>query len=645
MLDSFRRGASKIFVTILFSLLIFSFALWGIPNYSRTGGDQTLAQVGEARVTEEEFRRFFDQQLNVLSQQAGQRLTRENARLAYKLQQLQQGNFNADLDREILNLQISQAALDQKAKDMGLRLPDATIVEAIRTDPSFVGADKKFSRSVFEERIRSVGLSDVGYIRERKANELREQITESIASGLTPSQTLIEIAHKFQEEKRSVAFFILDPAKQAKPAEPDEAKLKEFYEQSKRQFIAPERRKLNVLFLSREDIKERAKVEESEVKAAWEKSKESWNIPERRRIQQIAFRSRDAAAAVAKEIQGGKSFLMAALEENGAQGRLDQGLLPRQGIGDPKVAAAAFALALNQLSEPIEGRSGVLLIRVTEIEPGRVRGFEEVAKEVRDDLEQKKQRDTLTRLTEQIEDLRGAGKSLRQIADEVKIKVLEGLEMNRAGQGADGKPALTHPDAQKIIQSGFEGAKEAPRDMIELSDGGGEAWVEVAAVIAEAQKPFEEVKAEVKTLWTEAEARKKLAEATQGLIDKIKGGMTFEAVAKLADAKIETSQPFTRNGQVPGLSPAAIRQAFTLPKGGVAASETADNKSRMLLVVTDIKVADPPTKEEADRLKRLIEAQLQSDARTIYVSALRNRIGVSIDEKAFQRLVGAEVQR
>jgi peptidyl-prolyl cis-trans isomerase D len=645
MLEKFRRGAAKFLVTLLFSILIVSFALWGIPNYSRDTSDNTLARVGSARITESEYRRFFDHHLNILSVQAGQRLTRENARLAYRLQQMQSGNLNADLDREVLNLQIAQAALDQQAQALGLALSDAAIVEQIRNDPAYQGADKKFSRAIFEERARQVGLSDVAYIRDRKASELRDQIIDSIVGGLVPPRTLIDIAHKYQEERRTVAYFALDPAKQPKVAEPEEAALREFYEQNKRQFMAPETRKINVLFLTREDVKERAKVSDDEVRAAWEKSKESWNIPERRRIQQIVFRSRDAAVAVAKEIQAGKSFLMAALEENGAQGRLDQGLLARAGISDPKVAAAAFSLPLNQLSEPIEARGGaVLLIRVTEIEPGRTRGFDEVAKDVREDLEQRRQRETATRLTEQIEDLRGAGRTLKQIADELKIKLIEGAEITRSGNGPDGKPAIEHREAQRIVASAFEGAKEIPRDMLELSDGT-EVWLEVLAVTPESQKPFEAVKADVQAIWMEAETRKALTAAAQALVDRIKAGETFEAVAKAAGAAIVKTNPFVRNAAVAGLSGAAVRQAFTLPTGGVAVAETPDGKSRIVFVVTEIKVADPPTEEQAAELRRGLTALYQADARTVYVSALRNRLGVTVDEKAYQRIVGADAQR
>lgn len=642
MLETFRRIAAKAFISLLFCVLILSFALWGIPNYTRDGTNRTLAKIGDAQISEEDYRRFFDLNLNILSQQTGQRLSRENARMAYRIQQMQYGNFGADLDREILNLQIGQVVLENKAQKLGLALSDATIAEAIRIDPDYQGPDKKFNRQLFDERIRQAGFSEATYIQDRRSAEIRAQLMEPLTVALAPSKILLSIAHKFQEEKRVVTYFVLDPAKQPKVDEPDEAKLKEHYEQNKRQFMAVETRNLALLLLSQDEIKARSKVEDAEVKSTWEKDQTSWNIPERRRIQQIAFKSRDAAAAVAKEIAGGKSFLMAALEENGAQGRLDQGLLPRAGIGDPKVAAAAFSLPMNQISEPIEGRGGVLLIRVSEIQPGKTRTFDEVAKEVRDELELRRQAETAKRMHEQVEDLRGGGKTLRQIADEQKLKLVEFADVNRAGQGPDGKPALVDiADAARILASAFEGGKEVPREPLDLSDGS-VAWIDVTAVKPERQKSFEDVKADVKAIWLETEARKALTASAQAIVDKIKGGESFEAAAKAQGAKLETSLPFKRQGAVPGLSGTAVRQAFTLPKGGLTATETPEGKSRMVIVVSDIQVAGEPTKEETERLHRAMSAQYQSDARTLFIGALRIQSGVTVDEALYKRLTGTD---
>ena len=641
MLEKFRRGASKIFAMLLFCILIASFALWGIPNYNKDYSQNTLAQVGDAKVTEEEYRRFFDNQLNIFSQQAGQRLTRENARLFYRMQQMQQGVRDADLDREVLNLQINQALLDQQARKMGLAVPEASIVEAIRTDPQYQGENKIFNRALFEERARQAGLTANSYIRERRAGEVRDQLMETLTTGLPPSKTLIEIAHKFTEEERVVSTMVLDPAKLPKIVDPDDAKITEYFKENERQYTAPETRKLVILFLTRDDIKAKAAVTDAEVKTAWEKDPVAWNIAERRRFQQIAFKDKAAAEAVAKEIAAGKSFLMAGLEEG--KSNLDQ-FVPRSAIADAKIAKAIFEAELNAVLSPIETRGAVVLARVTEVQAGRVRPFEDVSKDIRADLEQKKQRELTARLHDQIEDLRGAGKALKQVADELKLTLRDIAETSSAGTGPDGKPALDHPDARRILAAAFDGGKDVPRDAVELSEGG-QAWVEVAAVTPKRQKPLDEVKADVKAGWLVAQARKALTEASDALVNRVKAGETLEAVAKSQGLKLETQKPFKRQGPFTGIPPTAGRQAFTLPKGGIGSAETQDGKSRVIYAVTEIKQPAPPSKEESERLTRALQLQHQNDARTIYVSALRNRVGVKIDEVAYKRLIGSDQQQ
>ena len=179
---------------------------------------------------------------------------------------------------------------------------------------------------------------------------------------------------------------------------------------------------------------------------------------------------------------------------------------------------------------------------------------------------------------------------------------------------------------------------------LELSEGG-QAWVEVAAVTPARQKTLDEVKADVKAGWLVAEARKALAAASDALVNRVKAGETLEAVAKSQGLKVETQKPFKRQGPFTGIPPAAGRQAFTLPKGGIGAAETQDGKSRVIYTVTEIKQPAAPAKEETDRLTRALHLQYQNDARTIYVSALRNRAGVKIDENAYKRLIGSDQQQ
>ena len=65
---------------------------------------------------------------------------------------------------------------------------------------------------------------------------------------------------------------------------------------------------------------------------------------------------------------------------------IDLGMVTRSQLADSAVADAAFKLELNKVSEPVTGKLGtVVLLRVTEIEPGKTPTFDEA----KADLEKK----------------------------------------------------------------------------------------------------------------------------------------------------------------------------------------------------------------------------------------------------------------
>lgn len=631
MLESLKRGASKVLVFALLSVLVLSFAIWGIGDVIRSSSQAPIAEVGGKSIAASEFTAAVQSRRQMFARQTGQPLSPEQSRAF-------------GVDAAVLSELINGAAIGNHAKAMGLRLSDTTIAEQIRNDPTFQGPDKTFSKPVFDERIRQAGYTEQRFFAERRENEVREQLTEALTEAVVVSETQLSIAHRYREETRLFSYVRLDPDKVSKPADPDEKALKTVYDEQKRLFTDPERRKISVLIVSSADLTDRAKVTDAEVKAEWEQSRAVWDLPERRRIQQIFFKTKAEAEGEAKAIAGGKSFLLAALEANGAQGRLDQGLVAQREIGDKAVAKAAFELPADKLSEPVAVRTGFLLIRVTEIQPARARPFEEVAADVRRDQEDRKRREVAGKLHDEIEDRRGAtegNEKLKKIAADLKLNLIEADGVDAKGKRADGKPGLEHAEAERLLAAAFEGDQSTPRDVIQFADGT-EAWVEVTGIAKEEVRAFETVKAEVEKLWREREARQTLTKDSQALAARIKAGEALETIAKGLGAKVETTEYFKRSSPPKGISSGAARLAFTLPKGGAGSAATADDLSRMVFVVGDIKPPEALTKEASEVLRREISSEAQRDAIQTYVGALRERQGVKVNDAIYRRAVGID---
>jgi len=626
MLDALRRGALNWVAKILLGLLIIAFAVWGVADVFRGYGRGTLARIGNTEISVEDYRQAYQDELSSISRRLGRRLTAEQAKLL-------------GVEQRTLSRLIGVAAIDMHAHDMRLALSDKTIADLIREDPAFNDMNGKFSSDAFRAVLRQNGFSEGRYVASRRKDEVREQLTDTLLAGVAPPQFLIDVLHRFRDETRVIEFFTPDYDKLIKTPEPDEARLKEHYEQFKRQFVTPELRKVNALLLTRADVKARLPVGEEEIKAAYEQDKEKYNIPEKRRIQQLAFPDKAAAQKAYAELSKAPNFTEAAVKMGFKESDFNLGIYARKDMIDAKIADAAFALKKDGLSQPVEGQFATVLVRVPEIVPGKQRTYEDVKAEIKDRLAEERASQEIASLQEKVESERSAGKSLKEIGDSLHLTYRETPQMDREGKTGDGKPAIDSPEAGKIAQAAFAGAVGLEAEATDLGDGG-YAWVDVAGVTPEKQKPFEDVKAEVKTGAIEAERRKEVAALAVKLVERLNKGETVEALAKEIGAKVERTPAITRNTAPQGLTQNAVQQAFTLPKGGATSSASADGKARIVLRVAEVTPAPPPTPEQTNRLKEELSRQLQSDVLAEYVAGLQTRYGLSVNDAALKQALG-----
>jgi len=631
MLEALRRGVKGIFVQALIGLLVIAFAVWGIADVFTGRGQTSLARIGKTEISQDQFQQALQLEISALSRQFGRRLTVEQAR-------------QFGIDQRVLSNLIGKAAIDTHARELGLYLSDATIAEAIRNDPTFQGMNGTFDRNFFTEILRQNGLSEQRYFADRRADEVREQLTETLAGGNVPPDYLIQILHRYQGETRTIAHMTLDPAVSAKVDAPDEEKLKAYYEQNKRRFVAPEFRKVPLVLLTAAAVQKRVAVSDEEMKDLYEREKATFATPERRRIQQISFPDRAAAEKALATIKAAPSF------EEGLKGLelkesdIDLGTLAKSDMIDKAIADAAFKLEKGQLSEPVTGTFSTVLLRVADITPGKQSTLEEVKDQLRDRIAGERVNREIQDLHDRIDDARAGGSSLKEVAEKLNVPFVEIAATDKQGLTPEGKPALENPDAQRILASAFEGGSGMDREAIELTDGG-YAWVDVAGVTPERQKPFEEVQEAVKAAWIEGEQRTMLNAAGQKIVERVDKGEALEDIAKELSLEVKLAQPATRTQQPDGLTRAAVQRAFSLPRGNAAAVESADGKSRTIIVVRAIVEPPPATPELLAKLRQELSRQLQGDAISAYVSALQARLGHSVNQTVYRRAMGLEAQQ
>jgi peptidyl-prolyl cis-trans isomerase D len=605
---------------------VISFAIWGIGPVFRNFGRGALAKVGPHEIRVEDFQRSLQNELRAISRQTGRHITPEQARAA-------------GIDQRVLAQLMAWAAVETHADQLDLALSDKALINGLKDDPAFKDPNGNFSRIAFENVLQNMGLSERGFLALRRRDELREQVTGALINGVAIPDSLVDLMNSWRNEKRVAQFFVIDADKAVKVPEPDDAKLRETYEANKGEFTSPEYRKLGVLVLSVDDLKTKMDVTDAEIATKYEESKDAYNTPERRRLQQLAFKDKAAADAAKAALAGGKSFGDLAKELGAKDSDIDLGLVSKDRLIDPKIGDVAFSLPKDGISDPIEGRFATVLVRVSAIEPAVIRTLADVKDQVRDAIAKGKAQGQVQSLIDQVEDGRSAGKPLKDAAEQLKLQYLEVPSTDRSNKTPEGAPAVGLPDAQAIVKAGFDSQVGLQNEAVELHDGGF-AWVDVLGVTEKKQKPFDEVKEQVKALTIAKERERLIGELAAKLVEKADGGADFAALATEAGgSKVETTPPFTRTTEPQGMPKDAVARAFTLAKGKAASSPT--NDTRIVYQVTEITPAPEPTKEQRDTIAKQLKNELTDEVLSQYVVALEDRLGAHVNPEEFKRATGS----
>ncbi len=108
-----------------------------------------------------------------------------------------------------------------------------------------------------------------------------------------------------------------------------------------------------------------------------------------------------------------------------------------------------------------------------------------------------------------MEEGRNAGKTLKQIADEQKLRFIEVDAVDESNKTPDGKTGIDYADAGDILKEAFTTCPGISHDAVELpSDSFG--WFDVMSVTEKKQKDFDTVKGEVKALYMDTERSRRL---------------------------------------------------------------------------------------------------------------------------------------
>lgn len=632
MLDAIRRHTKgtvgKIVLTIAISLLILSFAVWGISDIFRGRVDTSVARVGRISISSEEFQRAVQRQVEIMRESLGPDFDREKARAL-------------GIDDRVMESLIRTTVLDLGADELRLTVPDDELAKRIREVPAFRGPLGTFDRQQFMLVLRENGYTEERFVESMRRDSVREQLLNTVSGGIRASALMTAPLFAYLGEQRTARYLILPSNAAGQVPAPTADQLHAYYEAHKESYRAPEYRSITYIALTTAALASRVQVSEQELREHFEANRNAYGEPERRTVLQLVFNSQEEANLGRADIKAGKSFEDVAQ----AQGRTTEDLrLESKTLAELAVplgedgAKAAFALAPGEVSAPVKGRFGWLLLKAESILPARAPRFEEARDKIREEIINERASEQLFEVANSLEDARASGASLEEAANAASVGAvtLEALDAEGKDRAGVPIPGLM----REIVREAFSQDENFDADLKPLPNGG-YFVVRVNKISPSAIRPFEEVRDRVAEDALREERGKRLAALTESLAERVERGTSLDAIAKELGLSVHTSDPLQRGTSNETFSREVVEKLFATEIDDVVWGPVGLGESMLLLQLTNIRTPDAILDQAAyDSVRDELSKAIANDAEFALSDALQEQFEVRINARALEQVSG-----
>jgi peptidyl-prolyl cis-trans isomerase D len=416
-------------------------------------------------------------------------------------------------------------------------------------------------------------------------------------------------------------------------ASADDARIKAYYDANPDEFRVPERVRAEYVLLSGDALARLEPVTDAELKAAYEARAAQFKVPEQRRASHILVKSKDQAERIVAELKKapGRFAELAkkdsqdsgSAEKGGDLGWFSSGMMVK-----PFEDAVFSMKKVGELAGPVQSEFGFHVIKLTGIQAAKGRSFEEVKKELSDEIARQKGSRKFAEAAENFSNLvYEQPDSLKPAAERFKLTPRTTPWITKSAHQELGP--LDNPKLLAALFSSDAIKNHRNTDAIEVAPG-----TLVAARVVEYQPA---------TL-------RKLEEAKPEISEKLRRQQAFDLAQKEGAAKLER----LKKGEDAGLKWGAARsvsrrEAQGFPPPVLTAIVSADatklpayvgvavpDAGYLLLKITKVTDGEVPkerTPEIEVRAGRLYGAS-QYDA---YVASLRSRADISVRQENLDR--------
>lgn len=468
----FVRKYTKVIAIPLFLLIILAFVMVGVDGYKGMSRGATVATIGSAKVTQEEWDYAHKNEVD--------RLRASVPNVDPKLLDSPQARY-ATLER-LVRERVMAAAV----KDAHFTTSDARLARELQQNPTIAGL-RKPDGTMDIERYRqlaaSQGLTPEGLEARVRSDLTLMQVESGISSTAFSANAVADLALNAFFERREVQIARFAPADFASKVSPSDADIEAFYQANAPLFQSTESANIEYVVLDVDAIKKTVTVNEADLKSYYEQNAGRLSSKEERRASHILInapktmpeaerqKAKEKAQALLEQARKAPATFADLAKKNSQ----DVGSAPRGGDLDffargamvKPFEEAVFAMKKGDISDLVESDFGFHIIKLTDVKAPKQPSFEELRTGLESELRVQQAQRKFAEVAESFTNgVYEQSDSLKPIADRLKLEVKTAANVQRTpAKGATG--VLANPKLLAAVFSPDSVEKKRNTEAIE----------------------------------------------------------------------------------------------------------------------------------------------------------------------------------
>jgi peptidyl-prolyl cis-trans isomerase D len=514
-----------------------------------------------------------------------------------------QGGGTQVYDQLVASLTL-KALADDQGVHISKRLVDAQIAQI----PAFQDAAGNFSQDAFRQLLIRERLTEQSLRDDISREILQRQLLGPVGLGVKLSDSMVTPYASLLLEGRQGTVAAIPAVAFLDNKEPTDAQLNDFYKKNAARYTIPEQRRIRYAVIDASRFAQAAQPSEAEISAYYSQNKAAYSAKQSRSIEQLVLPTQAAAKAIETQVKGGKTLAAAAQGAGLAVStQADQSREALTTSAGKAVADAVYAAKQGDLTAPIRGPLGWLLVRVTAINETPARPIAAVRGDIVETLRAQKEKQLLTDFTGKLEDQVADGGAFDEVVKDNGLKLETSPLLLATGKQVEDGAYTAPADIQPLLAPAFAMSADDDAQLVPITADKRYALIAPGDVVTAAPPPIAKVKDLVSAQYKLNQGNEKakaLAEQIQAKVAK--GTKLADAIAQ---AGVKLPAPQTLGGRRADIMrgqqrpPAEVAILFSMAAGSVKTLPIGQDRGYFVVQLNKIDRGD--AKGEPELLKQV----------------------------------------